>query len=86
MLAIPPRRRRPKPAITEEALLAATERDPEGSPQIGAGHRKVGARLRVMWQKALLSPVRDRRGDKDSHAQGDAFGEGSGLHRRAVWP
>ena len=39
--AAPPARRGPKPAITDEALLAAIKRDLETSPWTGEGHRKV---------------------------------------------
>jgi putative transposase len=81
LLAAPPARRGPKPAITDEALLAAIKRDLETSPWTGEGHRKVWARLRVrdgirvsrkrllrlMRENALLSPHRARRRDEDSH-------------------
>ena len=44
----PPRQRPgPKPAITDEALLAAIHADLERSPWTGEGHRKVWARLRM---------------------------------------
>ena len=79
--APPPARRGPKPAITDEALLAAIKRDLETSPWTGEGHRKVWARLRirdsirvsrkrllrVMRENALLSPHRARRKGEDSH-------------------
>ena len=79
--AAAPARRGPKPAITDEALLAAIKRDMETSPWTGEGHRKVWARLRVrdgirvsrkrllrlMREHALLSPHRARRRDEDSH-------------------
>jgi putative transposase len=39
--ATPPARRGPKPAITDEALLAAIRQDIARSPWIGEGHRKV---------------------------------------------
>jgi len=42
--APPPVRRGPKPAVTDEALLAAIRRDLERSPWTGEGHRKVWAR------------------------------------------
>jgi hypothetical protein len=68
-------RRGPKPAITDEALLAAIKRDLDTSPWTGESHRKVWARLRVrdgirvsrkrllrvMRKNALLSPHRPRR-------------------------
>ena len=77
----PPARRGPKPANTDEALLAAIRQDLARSPWTGGGHRKVWARLRVrdgirvsrkrllrvMRENALLSPHRARRKDEDSH-------------------
>jgi transposase InsO family protein len=79
--ASPPARRGPKPAITDEALLAAIKRDLEISPWTGEGHRKVWARLRVrdgirvsakrvlrlMREHALLSPHRPRRKPDEAH-------------------
>lgn len=79
--ATTPERRGPKPAITDEALLAAIKRDLETSPWTGEGHRKVWARLRlrdtirvsrkrllrVMRENALLSPHRARRRGEDGH-------------------
>jgi transposase InsO family protein len=79
--AAPPARRGSKPAITDEALLAAIKRDLETSPWTGEGHRKVWARLRVrdgirvsrkrllrlMREHALLSPYRARRKGEDHH-------------------
>jgi putative transposase len=79
--APPPVRRGPKPAVTDEALLAAIRRDLERSPWTGEGHRKVWARLRVrdgirvsakrvlrlMREHALLSPHRPRRKPDDAH-------------------
>ncbi|MGG5890661.1 hypothetical protein ACLF3G_26540 [Falsiroseomonas sp. HC035] len=76
-----PARRGPKPAITDEALLAAIKRDLETSTWTGEGHRKVWARLRVrdgirdsrkrllrmMRENALLSPHRSRRRPDDAH-------------------
>ena len=49
-VAPPPPRQRPgpRPAITDEALLAAIHADLERSPWTGEGHRKVWARLRVI--------------------------------------
>ena len=69
-----PARRGPKPAISDEALLAAIRADLARSPWTGEGHRKVWARLRamdgirvsrkrvlrLMRQHALLSPHRAR--------------------------
>ena len=41
------KRRGPKPAISDQALLVAIEADLEASPWEGEGYRKVWARLRV---------------------------------------
>ena len=45
---LPAKRRGPKPAIDDTALLTAIEVDLARSPWHGEGHRKVWARLRVM--------------------------------------
>jgi len=73
-----PARRGPKPALPDEALLAAIKHDLATSPWTGEGHRKVWARLRVrdgirvsrkrvlrvMREGALLSPHRvSQKGD-----------------------
>ncbi|MFZ0402722.1 MAG: IS3 family transposase, partial [Pseudolabrys sp.] len=72
--AAPARRRGPKPAVSDEALLAAIRADLARSPWPGEGHRKVWARLRViddirvarkralrvMREHSLLSPHRAR--------------------------
>ncbi len=73
----PAKRRGPKLAISDEALLVAIEADLEASPWEGEGHRKIWARLRVrdgirvsrkrvlrvMRENKLLSPHRcPRRG------------------------
>jgi transposase InsO family protein len=72
--AAPARRRGPKPAVSDEALLAAIRADLARSPWTGEGHRKVWARLRVingirvarkrvlrvMGEHSLLSPHRAR--------------------------
>ena len=42
----PAKRRGPKPAISDQALLVAIEADLEASPWEGEGYRKVWARLR----------------------------------------
>jgi putative transposase len=69
-----PARRGPKPAVSDEALLAAIRADLARSPWTGEGHRKVWARLRamdglrvsrkrvlrLMREHALLSPHRAR--------------------------
>jgi putative transposase len=76
-----PKRRGPRPKISDEALLAAIQRDLERSPFVGEGHRKVHARLRVldkirvsrtrtlrlMRENNLLSPHRSRQGEKKVH-------------------
>jgi putative transposase len=70
-----PARRGPKPAVSDDALLAAIRADLQRSPWTGEGHRKVWARLRaidgirvsrkrvlrLMREHALLSPHRARR-------------------------
>jgi transposase InsO family protein len=80
-LPAPPARRGPRPAIIDEALLAAIKRDLESSPWTGEGHRKVWARLRVrdgirvsrkrllrlMREHALLSPHRARQRTETAH-------------------
>jgi putative transposase len=71
---ISPARRGPKPAVSDEVLLAAIRADLQRSPWTGEGHRKVWARLRamdgirvsrkrvlrLMREHALLSPHRAR--------------------------
>jgi len=62
-----PARRGPKPAITDEALLAAIKRDLETSPWTGEGHRKVWVCLRVrdgirVSRKRLLRVMRENMG------------------------
>jgi len=73
--------KRPKPEISDQALLAAIKHDLGRSPFIGEGHRKVHARLRVMdkirvsktrvlrlmRENNLLSPYRVRKGDEKLH-------------------
>ncbi len=75
------KRRGPKPAISDQALLVAIEADLEASPWQGEGHRKVWARLRVcrgirvarkrvlrvMRENNLLSPHRCRRRGGNPH-------------------
>ena len=41
----PAKRRGPKPAISDQALLVAIEADLEASPWEGEGYRKVWARI-----------------------------------------
>jgi putative transposase len=76
-----PARRGPKPAVSDDALLAAIKDDLARSPWTGEGHRKVWARLRViegirvsrkrvlrlMREHALLSPRRARRRGAAAH-------------------
>jgi putative transposase len=76
-----PARRGPKPAVSDDALLAAIEDDLARSPWTGEGHRKVWARLRVidgirvsrkrvlrlMREHALLSPHRARQRRETAH-------------------
>jgi putative transposase len=70
----PPRRRGPRPLISDEALLELIRADLASSPFAGEGHRKVWARLRIrdgirvsrkrvlrlMRENHLLSPYRNR--------------------------
>ena len=77
----PAKRRGPKPAISDQALLVAIEADLEASPWEGEGYRKVWARLRVcrdirvarkrvlrlMRENNLLSPHRCRRRGGNPH-------------------
>ena len=77
----PAKRRGPKPAISDQALLVAIEADLETSPWEGEGYRKVWARLRVcrdirvarkrvlrlMRENNLLSPHRCRRRGGNPH-------------------
>ena len=74
-------RRGPKPAVSDEVLLAAIRADLQRSPWTGEGHRKVWARLRaldgirvsrrrvlrLMRDDALLSPHRARRRADAAH-------------------
>lgn len=76
-----PKRRGPKPKISDEALLEAIKDDLDRSPFVGEGHRKVHARLRVldqirvsktrvlrvMRENNLLSPHRSRKGEGKVH-------------------
>jgi len=76
-----PARRGPKPAVSDDALLAAIRADLARSPWHGEGHRKIWARLRVMdsirvarkrvlrlmRENALLSPHRARTRDDTPH-------------------
>ena len=76
-----PARRGPKPATSDEDLLAAIRADLARSPWTGEGHRKVWARLRamdgirvsrkrvlrLMREHALLSPHRARTRPETAH-------------------
>lgn len=76
-----PKRRGPKPKLSDAALLAAIQDDLKRSPFTGEGHRKVHARLRVldrirvsrtrvlrvMREHSLLSPHRTRPGGQKLH-------------------
>jgi len=76
-----PKRRGPKPKLSDTELLEAILRDLERSPFQGEGHRKVFARLRildgirtsrtrvlrVMRESHLLSPHRQRTGSERAH-------------------
>lgn len=71
---VAPKRRGPKPTISDEDLLALIRHDLATSPFTGEGHRKVWARLRIrdgvrvsrkrvlrlMRENHLLSPYRGR--------------------------
>src|SRR5437763_13206074 len=81
MTPVSTRRRGPKPAVSDDALLAAIRADLARSPWHGEGHRKIWARLRVMdgiriarkrvlrlmRENALLSPHRARTRDATPH-------------------
>jgi len=76
-----PQRRCPKPKIPDAKLLVALRADPAASPFIADGHRKVGARVRVlhgirgsrarvlrlMCENAVLSLHRWPKGDRVLH-------------------
>jgi putative transposase len=79
--AVQTRRRGPKPAVSDAALLAAIRADLARTPWTGEGHRKVWARLRaidglrvsrqrvlrLMREHALLSPHRARPRPEAAH-------------------
>jgi transposase InsO family protein len=76
-----PKRRGPRPKVSDERLLEAIRADLKRSPFQGEGHRKVHARLRildgvrvarkrvlrVMREHGLLSPHRGRQGEAKVH-------------------
>ena len=70
----PAKRRGPKPAISDQALLVAIEADLEASPWEGEGYRKVWARLRVcrdirVARRLRLADGRVVFGDQDDERQ-----------------
>jgi transposase InsO family protein len=81
VVALHPKRRGPKPKVSDQALLAAIRADLTASPFVGEGHRKVWARLRIlrgirvarmrvlrlMREHHLLAPHRSRPGSGQSH-------------------
>lgn len=76
-----PRKRGPKPTVSDAELLALIRVDLDGSPFVGEGHRKVWARLRItkgirvsrkrvlrlMREHKLLSPHRSCQGAPVEH-------------------
>ena len=76
-----PKRRGPRPRVSDEKLPEAIRADLARSPFQGEGHRKVHARLRildgirvarkrvlrVMGEHGLLSPHRGRQGERKEH-------------------
>jgi transposase InsO family protein len=82
VVSLHPKRRGPKPTVSDEALLEAIRADLATSPFLGEGHRKVWARrriqcgirvsrmrvLRLMRTHHLLSPHRSRPGVAQAHA------------------
>jgi transposase InsO family protein len=82
VVTLHPRRREPKPKVSDEALREAIRADLAASPFLGEGHRKVWARLRIlrgirvsrrrvlrlMREHHLLSPHRSRRGAAQARA------------------
>ncbi|WP_144328102.1 IS3 family transposase, partial [Tepidimonas charontis] len=81
VVPLQPKRRGPKPKVSDADLLAAIRADLQASPFTGEGHRKVWARLRIlsdirvskdrvcrlMRENALLSPHRVRQGTPVLH-------------------
>lgn len=81
VIALFPKRRGPKPKLSDIDLLAAIRADLDASPFAGEGHRKVWARLRIlrcirvsrarvlrlMRENALLSPHRRPQGTANLH-------------------
>jgi transposase InsO family protein len=81
VVVLHPKRRGPKPKVSDEALLEAIRADLAASPFVGEGHRKVWARLRIlrairvsrmrvlrlMREHQLLSPHRSRQGAAQEH-------------------
>jgi len=80
VIALRPKRRGPKPKISDKMLLEAIRADLAASPFVGEGHRKPWARLRLagirisrtrvlrlMRENQLLSPHRRPQGKLDPH-------------------
>jgi len=80
VIALRPKRRGPKPRLSDQRLLKAIRADLAASPFVGEGHRKPWARLRLagigvsrtrvlrlMRENALLSPHRRPQGKPDPH-------------------
>jgi transposase InsO family protein len=79
---VAPKKRGPKPWITDEQLLELIRSDLARSPFSGEGHRKVWGRLkygegyrisrkrvlRIMREHNLLSPYRQPQGEQNRHA------------------
>lgn len=75
-----PRKRGPKPKVSDQDMLDLIKQDLAASPFSGEGHRKVHARLRrgktivgrnrvlsLMRDNALLSPHRGKQAPQDPH-------------------
>jgi len=80
VIALRPKRRGPKPKMSDECLLEVIRADLAASPFVGEGHRKPWARLRLagihvsrtrvlrlMRENQLLSPHRRPQGKLDPH-------------------
>ena len=80
VIALRPKKRGPKPRVSDAGLLEAIRADLAASPFVGEGHRKPWARLRLaglrvsrtrvlrlMRENQLLSPHRRPQGKLDPH-------------------
>ena len=80
VIALRPKKRGPKPRVSDAGLLEAIRADLAASPFVGEGHRKPWARLRLaglrvsrtrvlrlMRENRLLSPHRRPQGKLDPH-------------------